>query len=107
MVRFESRTISTAVCAFVRGVGAHTPRWLLRRMSVFGSKAEITRTSPFGSDCEGFRMPAHDGGARHTGAGIRKPPREETAGREAIYCVNCYGDFGLAVCCQVALNAYL
>jgi hypothetical protein len=52
-------------------------------------------------------MPAHDGGATHTEAGIRKPPREETAGREAIYCVNCYGDFGLAVCCQVALNAYL
>ena len=30
--------------------------------------------------CEGFRMPAHDGGAARTGAGVRKPPREETAG---------------------------
>jgi len=29
--------------------------------------------------CEGFRMPAHDGGAAHTGAGVRKPPMEETA----------------------------
>ena len=29
--------------------------------------------------CEGFRMPAHDGGATYTGAGVRKPPREETA----------------------------
>jgi len=28
--------------------------------------------------CEGFRMPAHDDGATHSGAGVRKPPREET-----------------------------
>ena len=25
----------------------------------------------------------HDGGAAHTGAGVRKPPREETAGCRA------------------------
>ena len=31
-------------------------------------------------NCEGFRMPAHDDGAAHSGAGVRKPPREETAG---------------------------
>ena len=24
-------------------------------------------------------MPAHDGGATYTGAGVRKPPKEETA----------------------------
>src|SRR6266566_3919222 len=26
--------------------------------------------------CEGLRMPAHDDGATHFGAGVRKPPRE-------------------------------
>jgi len=26
-----------------------------------------------------LRMPAHEGGAAHTGAGVRKPPMEETA----------------------------
>src|SRR5436189_89994 len=31
--------------------------------------------------CEGFRMPAHGDGTAHTGAGVRKPSREETAGR--------------------------
>jgi hypothetical protein len=29
--------------------------------------------------CEGLRMPAHEGGAARTGAGVRKPPKEETA----------------------------
>jgi hypothetical protein len=33
--------------------------------------------------CEGFRMPAHDDGATHSGAGVRKPPKEETAGERA------------------------
>ena len=28
-------------------------------------------------------MPAHDDGATHSGAGVRKPPREETAGGRA------------------------
>ena len=28
--------------------------------------------------CEVFRMPAQDGGAAETGAGVRKPSREET-----------------------------
>jgi hypothetical protein len=27
-------------------------------------------------------MPAHEGGAARTGAGVRKPPMEETAGGE-------------------------
>jgi len=26
--------------------------------------------------CEGVRMPAHEGGAARTGAGVRKPPIE-------------------------------
>jgi hypothetical protein len=36
-----------------------------------------------GRYCEGFRMPADDGRAPRTprlGAGVRKPPRNETAG---------------------------
>ena len=36
----------------------------------------------------------HDGGAAHTGAGVRKPPREETAGGVEQPCVKRYGDFG-------------
>ena len=43
--------------------------------------------------CEGFRMPAHDDGATRTGAGVRKPPREETAGGVAKLRVRRYGDF--------------
>jgi hypothetical protein len=35
-----------------------------------------------------------DGGAAHSGAGVRKPPREETAGSWAMRCVKRYGDFG-------------
>jgi len=35
----------------------------------------------------------HEGGAAHTGAGVRKPPREETAGRGARWRVRRYGDF--------------
>ena len=31
------------------------------------------------SYCEGFRMPAAWGDAAYTGAGVRKPPRKETA----------------------------
>jgi len=29
----------------------------------------------------------------HTGAGVRKPPMEETAGEVARWRVRCYGDF--------------
>jgi hypothetical protein len=39
-------------------------------------------------------MAAHDGSAAHTGAGVRKPPREETAGRRMMRRVKRYGDFG-------------
>ena len=34
-------------------------------------------------------------GAAHSGAGVRKPPREETAGGVARWCVRRYGDFGV------------
>src|SRR6266704_3711487 len=47
--------------------------------------------------CEGFRMPAHDDGATHSGAGVRKPPREESAGGRARWCVTRYGDLTAAV----------
>ena len=35
---------------------------------------------------------SHDGGAAHTGAGVRKPPMEETAGCRAKGRVSRYGD---------------
>ena len=35
----------------------------------------------------------HDCGAAHTGAGVRKPPREETAGGVERVRVRRYGDF--------------
>jgi hypothetical protein len=39
-------------------------------------------------------MPAHDDGATPIGAGVRKPPREETVGDVAKLRVGRYGDFG-------------
>ena len=36
----------------------------------------------------------HEGGAADTGAGVRKPPKEETAGGVARMRVRRYGDFG-------------
>jgi len=36
---------------------------------------------------------SHDGGAAGTGVGVRKPPREETAGGVTRSCVRRYGDF--------------
>src|SRR5260370_27407459 len=41
-----------------------------------------------------FGCRPHGGGAAHAGAGVRKPPREETAGGRAIRSVRRYGDFG-------------
>src|ERR1700736_5580942 len=43
---------------------------------------------------EGFRRPADDGAAVCTAAGIRKPPRVETAGGVVKRRVRPYGDFG-------------
>src|SRR5882757_3303608 len=40
-----------------------------------------------------FGCRPHEGGAAHTGAGVRKPPREETAERRAMGSVRRYGDF--------------
>ena len=39
----------------------------------------------------------HDGGAAHTGAGVRKPPKEETAGGVERLCVRRYGDLTAVV----------
>jgi hypothetical protein len=47
--------------------------------------------------CEGLRMPAHEGGAARTGAGVRKPPMEETAGGVARWRVRRYGDLTAVV----------
>src|ERR1700716_3998747 len=44
-----------------------------------------------------FGCRPHDGGAAHTGAGVRKPPREETAGCRARCCVRRYGDLTAVV----------
>src|SRR5262249_16136067 len=41
-----------------------------------GSYAGIRRGGLYVRFCEGFRMPAHDGAAMRSGAGVRKPPRE-------------------------------
>ena len=43
-------------------------------------------------------MPAHDDGATHSGAGVRKPPREETAGGVARLRVRRYGDSAAVEC---------
>src|ERR1700738_2025207 len=59
-------------------------------MSAQGQKPHLKKVRL----CEGLRMPVHDDGATHTGAGVRKPPREETAGRWAMRRVRRYGDFG-------------
>src|ERR1700716_1357477 len=44
-----------------------------------------------------FGCRPHDGGAAHTGAGVRKPPREETAGCRARCRVRRYGDLTAVV----------
>src|SRR6266404_3061570 len=35
-------------------------------------------------DVKVFGCRSHEGGAAHSGAGVRKPPREETAGRDTL-----------------------
>src|SRR4030088_1344608 len=52
----------------------------IARCPLSGAKRKTFARSEFFRFCEGFRMPAHDDGATHSGAGVRKPPREETAG---------------------------
>jgi hypothetical protein len=43
-----------------------------------------------------FGCRPHDGGGARTGAGVRKPPREETAGGVARWCGVGYGDLSAA-----------
>ena len=43
-----------------------------------------------------FGCRPHDGGSVHTGAGVRKPPREETAGGGRGWCGVGYGDLNAA-----------
>src|SRR6266702_5778982 len=47
-----------------------------------------------------FGCRPHEGGAAHTGAGVRKPPREETAGGRARWGVRRYGDFVAGGVCR-------
>jgi hypothetical protein len=44
-----------------------------------------------------FGCRPHDGVAAHTGAGVRKPPKEETAGGVERLCVRRYGDLTAVV----------
>ena len=52
-----------------------------------GSKSVIRRWSANDRSCEGFRMPALCRGlpSGRDGAGVRKPPRKETASRKGAY----------------------
>jgi hypothetical protein len=52
---------------------SHDENWASDRLAQF-------------SYCEGFRMPAHDDGATRSGAGVRKPAREETASALVVCC---------------------
>jgi hypothetical protein len=53
-------------------------------------------TVPNVRTCEGFRMPAHEDDATYTGAGVRKPPKEETAGRDTSDGAACAIEDGVA-----------
>jgi hypothetical protein len=46
-------------------------------MSDFEVREDAGRTPPDGCECEGLRMPADEGGAARTGAGVRKPSQTE------------------------------
>src|SRR5258708_38573617 len=76
-------------------------------MSAVGGRAEVAITTADVRVCEGFRMPAHDDGATHTGAGVRKPPREETAGGRGRLHVRCYGDFAAGGVCGTFVERVL
>src|ERR1019366_5064614 len=67
-----------------------TPSVPGRHMTAFSRDWEACRMSVRVKVC-GCRP--HDGGAAHTGVGVRKPPREETAGCRARWRVRRYGDF--------------
>jgi hypothetical protein len=57
--------------------------------------------------CEGFRMPAHDDAATASGAGVRKPPREEAAGNQARWRVRRYRDFVAGGLCPTFVEGVL
>src|SRR5258708_28750174 len=63
-------------------------------MSAFGGNTDIPFQGRQDRFCEGLRMPARDDCATHSGAGVRKPSMEETAGGVAKLRVRRYGDFG-------------
>jgi hypothetical protein len=52
-----------------------------------GDKPPSTSIEHHGRICEGFRTPAVTNVSRRAAAGVRKPPRDETAGRGTYWAV--------------------
>ena len=72
------------------------PRRLPHRWPL-SAKATVAADMPGVALCEGFRMPAADG-VRHTrAAGVRKPPKDETAMGSGWRWRGHYGDLAAAV----------
>src|SRR5215471_9231533 len=60
----------------------------LRNSEAIIARAEhSSRSSLFVCYCEGFRTPAVTNVSPRTAAGVRKPPRDETAGRGTYWAV--------------------
>jgi hypothetical protein len=53
-------------------------------MSVVGEERKSLPTFKMTAFVKVFGCRPHEGGAAHSGAGVRKPPREETAGRDTL-----------------------
>src|SRR5882762_6165033 len=74
-----TRGLAGALQGVLESLLTPAERW---RMSAVEGRTEIRIAGPdFRIFCEGFRMPAHDDGATHSGACVRKPPREMLCGR--------------------------
>src|ERR1700677_4385880 len=63
-------------------------------VAIGGNSGHCAGSPKFGSNVKVCGWRPHDGGAAHTGAGVRKPPREETAGGVRRPRVRRYGEFG-------------
>ena len=77
-------------------VGALCPFGKARFTSPAIENASASGKFPDVRFCEGFRMPAHEDDATYTGAGVRKPPKEETAGRDTSDGAACAIEDGVA-----------
>ena len=67
---------------------------LQRSDARFWHYPEVPECPPNVRDCDGFRTPAHHGPGHALQAGVRKPPKNETAGGDARSSRNVavYGD---------------